>query len=154
MLADYDGTLLLVSHDRDFLDRLVTSVIAVEGDGVIEEYVGGYSDYLRQRPAAAPPSAAETAGQGRGARRPKQATKLGRKEQRELDALPAQIAAFESEKTRLEAALADRAFYARDRAAFEASSSRHAALVEALARAEERWLALAGLAEELSRASR
>src|SRR5260370_39572044 len=57
LLADYDGTLLLVSHDRDFLDRLVTGVIAVEGHGAIDEYVGGYSDYLRQRrppPAAKP----------------------------------------------------------------------------------------------------
>jgi ABC transport system ATP-binding/permease protein len=49
VLADYEGTLLLVSHDRDFLDRLVTSIIAVEGDGVVHEYVGGYTDYLRQR---------------------------------------------------------------------------------------------------------
>src|SRR5215470_16967924 len=49
VLSDYEGTLLLVSHDRDFLDRLVTSIIAVEGDGVVHEYVGGYTDYLRQR---------------------------------------------------------------------------------------------------------
>ena len=52
-LARYDGTILLVSHDRDFLDRVVTSVVAVEGDGVIDEYAGGYDDYLRQRPAPA-----------------------------------------------------------------------------------------------------
>src|SRR6201999_10452 len=50
VLFDYDGTLLLVSHDRDFLDRLVTSIIAVEGDGDVAEYPGGYSDYLLQRP--------------------------------------------------------------------------------------------------------
>jgi ATP-binding cassette subfamily F protein uup len=68
--------------------------------------------------------------------------------------LPAQIAAFATEKAQLEATLADRALYARDRAAFAASTGRHAALVEALARAEERWLELAALAEELSRASR
>jgi len=152
VLADYDGTLLLVSHDRDFLDRLVTSVIAVEDAGVIAEYVGGYSDYLRQRPPPpvplpAPKPAAKP--DARGAQR--RVTKLSRKEQQELDALPARIAAFESERTQLETSLADRAFYARDRAAFEAFSSRHAALVEALARAEERWLELAGRAEELSR---
>jgi ATP-binding cassette subfamily F protein uup len=152
VIADYDGTLLLVSHDRDFLDRLVTSVIAVEGSGVIEEYVGGYSDYLRQRP---PPPAPVPAPKHpiKGAERvaERRANKLNWKEQQELDALPEQIAAFESEKMRLEGALADRGFYARDRAAFEASTGRHAALVGALARAEERWLELAGRAEELSR---
>ena len=153
VIADYDGTLLLVSHDRDFLDRLVTSVIAVEGSGVIEEYVGGYSDYLRQRPpppAPVPAPKHPIKGAERGAER--RANKLNWKEQQELDALPAQIAAFESEKMRLEGTLADRGFYARDRAAFEAATSRHAALVAALARAEERWLELAGRAEELSRA--
>jgi len=155
VLADYDGTLLLVSHDRDFLDRLVTSVIAVEGSGVIEEYVGGYSDYLRQRPPRPAPRVApkrpiEAA--ERVAERP--ANKLNWKEQRELDSLPAEIAALESEKTQLEAVLADRALYARNRAAFEASTGRHAALVEALARAEERWLELAGRAEEFTRVLR
>jgi len=154
VLADYDGTLLLVSHDRDFLDRMVTSVIAVEGDGAIKEYVGGYSDYLRQRPpppelrpAAKRPIAAERITERR-------MDKLSWKEQRELDTLPAQIAAYESEKARLEAALADRGFYERDRAGFEASTSRHTALVDALAQAEERWLDLASRAEELSRPSR
>jgi ATP-binding cassette subfamily F protein uup len=68
--------------------------------------------------------------------------------------LPAQIAALESEKMGLEEELADRGFYARDRTAFEAATSRHTALVEALARAEDRWLKLAGRAEELSRGSR
>ena len=155
VLADYDGTLLLVSHDRDFLDRLVTSVIAVAGSGVIEEYVGGYSDYVRQRPP--PPTPRPAPKQPIKAAAPideRRANKLSWKEQRELDALPVQIAAFESEKTRLEEALADRAFYARDRAGFEASTSRHAALVEALACAEERWMELAGRAEEFMRVSR
>ncbi len=155
VLADYDGTLLLVSHDRDFLDRLVTSLIAVEGDGVIKEYVGGYSDYLRQRPAPPDPrpvpkrpiKAAERIDERR-------VDRLSWKEQRELDDLPAQIAAYEAEKTRLEAALADRGFYARDRAGFEAATSRHAALIKALAQAEERWLALASRAEDISRQSR
>jgi ATP-binding cassette subfamily F protein uup len=154
VLADYDGTLLLVSHDRDFLDRLVTSVIAVEGSGAIDEYVGGYSDYLRQRrplPAAKPAPKRPVKAAERAGTRP---NKLGWKEQRELDGLPAQIAAFESEKARLEAALADQAFYARDRAAFEDASHRHNLLVEALARAEERWLHLAARAEDLSRVAR
>ncbi len=122
---------------------------------MIDEYVGGYSDYLRQRrpppvPRPAPKRPIKAAARVAEAR----ASKLSRNEQRELDALPAQIAAFESEKTLLEAALADRGFYARDRIAFAAATGRHAALVEALARAEERWLALASRAEELSRLSR
>jgi ATP-binding cassette subfamily F protein uup len=151
VLADYDGTLLLVSHDRDFLDRLVTSVIAVEGAGVIDEYVGGYSDYLRQRRPLPAPRPAPKRPIKAVARAETRASKLGWKEQRELDALPAQIAAFESDKARLEAALADQAFYARDRAAFEDSTRRHATLVQALARAEERWLELAARAEDLTR---
>jgi ATP-binding cassette subfamily F protein uup len=156
VLADYDGTLLLVSHDRDFLDRLVTSLIAVEGDGVIEEYVGGYSDYLRQRQRPPPPLLAAPKPPVKTVERAaeRRVDRLGWKEQRELDALPAQIAAFENEKTRLEVALADRGLYARDRAAFEAATSRHAALVDVLARAEERWLELASRAEELARLSR
>jgi ATP-binding cassette subfamily F protein uup len=155
VLAEYDGTLLLVSHDRDFLDRLVTGVIAVEGDGVIAEYVGGYSDYLRQRPQQAAPRSATKHPLKAGRRAAeKRADKLTWKEQQELGALPAQIAALESEKTRLEAALADHAFYTRDRAAFEGSAARHATVVKALARAEERWLELASRAEDLTRETR
>jgi len=155
VLADYDGTLLLVSHDRDFLDRLVTSVIAIEGNGVVEEYVGGYSDYLRQRPpppVSRPSQKPVTKPTERVVER--RAEKLGWKEQRELDALPAQIAALEREKAQLETVLADRGLYGRDSAAYAASASRHAQLLVELARAEERWLELAGLAEALSRTSR
>jgi ATP-binding cassette subfamily F protein uup len=152
VLADYDGTVLLVSHDRDFLDRLVTSVIAVEGNGIVNEYVGGYSDYLRQRapppaPRAAPKPAdkpAERAGDRR-------ADKLSWREQRDLEALPSQIAELEREKARLETSLADPGFYARDRAAFEAGSVRHAQLDAELKRCEERWLELAAQAEDLAR---
>jgi ATP-binding cassette subfamily F protein uup len=154
VLADYDGTLLLVSHDRDFLDRLVTSVIAVEGAGVIEEYVGGYTDYSRQRrPTPAVRPAAKRAVKAAPRVAETRTSKLGWKEQRELDALPAQIAALESEKRLVESALADHGLYARDRAAFEAATLRHAELIEAMTRAEERWLELAGRAEDMSRLS-
>jgi ABC transport system ATP-binding/permease protein len=109
---DYGGTLLLVSHDRDFLDRLVTSVIAVEGSGLIQEYVGGYSDYMRQRPPRPAPRAVPKLAVKAAERvADRQANKLTWKEQRELDSLPAQIGALESEKAQLEAVLADRAFY-------------------------------------------
>ena len=90
VLSDYDGTLLLVSHDRDFLDRLVTSVIAVEGAGEVQEYVGGYSDYAIQRQErngeAAKARRKETAA-APASSEPKQRKKLGYQQQRELDQL-------------------------------------------------------------------
>jgi ATP-binding cassette subfamily F protein uup len=156
-LADYDGTLLLVTHDRDFLDRVVTSTIAVEGNGVVHEYVGGYSDYVRQRRPERPEPAAKTAprpaSQAGAAEppRPRAPTRLGFKEQRELDGLPSEIERLTAEKTALETTLASPDRLAGDRGAFEAALRRHAELAAALAAAEERWLALAERAEELAR---
>ena len=152
VLSDYDGTLLLVTHDRDFLDRLVTSTIAVEGDGVVDEYVGGYADYLRQRRAPpAPKLVARPAVPDAAPERPRAITKLSYKEQRELESLPDEIAKLESEKILLEAALAEPGSFAGDRAAFDASLKRHQRVATDLAAAEERWLALAARAEELTR---
>jgi ATP-binding cassette subfamily F protein uup len=153
VLADYEGTLLLVSHDRDFLDRLVTSVIAVEGNGIVDEYVGGYTDYLRQR---RPPRSLARKPEARKARaKPaltaREADRLSWKDQRELDALPAQIAALEAEKAAIEVNLAEPGYYAADRAVAETASRRHAELVASLSEAEERWLDLAGRAETLAR---
>jgi ATP-binding cassette subfamily F protein uup len=148
LLADYEGTLLLVSHDRDFLDRLVTSIIAVEGDGAVHEYVGGYTDYLRQRRA---PKATRPA-ERRPAPEPQRnhaASKLSFKDQRELDALPERIAKLEAEKVEIENLLADPAGAA-DAAKLKAGMVRHGELVAELAAAEERWLALAERAEELA----
>ncbi len=154
VLTDYDGTVLLVSHDRDFLDRIVTSVIAVEGKGIVAEYVGGYSDYLGQRPeprqAKAPVKSA--------AKQPKPPTarssdRLSWKEQREIEALPGLIADLEAEKARLEEALADPGFYQRDRIAFEASTARHQEVAASLSASEERWLGLAERAERLARSA-
>jgi ATP-binding cassette subfamily F protein uup len=152
VLADYEGTLLLVSHDRDFLDRLVTSVIAVEGDGIVDEYVGGYTDYVRQRrprrAAKASPKADPRPAPRAAAPRP---DRLSYNEQRDFDALPARIAVLEAEKARLEAALAEPGFYQRDRAGFEAATRRHAEAAAELTAAEERWLLLAERAEALAR---
>jgi len=151
VLADYDGTLLLVSHDRDFLDRLVSGIIAVEGDGVIGEYVGGYSDYLRQRrPAAAKAAAKATI---KPAARPtaSRPDRMSWKERREFESLPRVLAELEAEKTRLEAQLADPGFYVSDRAGFDAATARHREVLAALAVAEERWLTLAERAESLAR---
>ena len=107
-LARYDGTILLVSHDRDFLDRVVTSVVAVEGDGVIDEYAGGYDDYLRQRPApAAAPTRRKTQAPKPAARPKTKATKLSFKETRELEQLPARLAELEDDMVKLRKLLAD-----------------------------------------------
>jgi ATP-binding cassette subfamily F protein uup len=152
-LADYDGTLLVVSHDRDFLDRLVTSVIFVEGDGRLEEYVGGYSDALRQRgaasiapapkPAAAKPAPAQP-------RSPKPMTKLSYKDQRELDELPSRLDRLAAEIAAIEAKLADPAFYGRDPEGFARQSQRLTAAQAEHQAAEERWLELEMLKEQVS----
>ena len=167
MLADYDGTLLLVSHDRDFLDRLVTSVIAVEGQGQVAEYVGGYSDYRRQRPAALdvvttkaarPAGPAPATSPGRDATRPGTASRPGAalrlsyKDRRALDLLPGEIAALEGEIAALTKALDEPGFYGRDPAGFATATARLAQAQDGLAAAEEHWLDLAARAEALDRA--
>jgi ATP-binding cassette subfamily F protein uup len=142
LLADYDGTLLLVSHDRDFLDRLVTSVIAVEGHGRVDEYVGGFTDYLRQRP---PVDAAQAKPAGKPAApradKPKSA-RLGFREQQDLARLPELIDGLTAERRKLETRLEDGGLYARDPAAFKAATARLDALALELASAEDRWLEL------------
>jgi ABC transport system ATP-binding/permease protein len=151
VLADYAGTLLLVSHDRDFLDRLVTSVIAMEGDGRALEYAGGYNDYLRQRPAQptaprpkkAPPRAGPIPRAGRKER-------ITFQEQRELDALPRRLDALAEEIADLERKMADPGFYGRDPQGFEAASGRLADALAERAAAEERWLLLEEKRERLS----
>jgi ABC transport system ATP-binding/permease protein len=99
-LQDYDGTLILVSHDRKFLDNVVTQTLAAEPGGVWREYVGGYSDWLRQRPA---PLAAPTSAPKKPAIRPKTRTKLSYKDERELAALPQAIEALEREQAEVTA---------------------------------------------------
>jgi ATP-binding cassette subfamily F protein uup len=94
-LQDYDGTLILVSHDRKFLDNVVTQTLAAESGGEWREYVGGYSDWLQQRPGPAP-AAAPT--QKPAATRTKPRTKLSYKDERELAALPLAIEALEREQ--------------------------------------------------------
>jgi ABC transport system ATP-binding/permease protein len=142
LLADYDGTLLLVSHDRDFLDRLVTSVIAVEGRGRVDEYVGGYTDYLRQRPPPEMPKAKAAAKPAAPRAEKPKAARLGFREQHDLARLPGVIEALTAERHKLEKRLADGGLYARDPATFKASTARLDALALELAEAEDRWLDL------------
>jgi ATP-binding cassette subfamily F protein uup len=149
-LADYAGTVLLVSHDRDFLDRVVTSVMATEGDGRWIEYAGGYSDMLTQRgPLRA--AATATPDRPRAAAPPARPTsrKMTFKDKHALGALPARIAGLEQEVMRLNTVLADPDLYARHPAEFAASTQALAAAQTSLAEAEEQWLALELLRQEL-----
>jgi len=152
-LAEYPGTVLLVSHDRDFLDRVVTSVIATEGDGRWIEYAGGYSDMLAQRgPATATAGQAATKPRVASENRPQRASASRRmtfKDRHALDTLPARIAALHADVERLNAALADADLYTRDPARFSATTRALEAAQTALATAEEQWLTLEMLREEL-----
>lgn len=151
MLSAYDGTLLLVSHDRDFLDRLVTGVIAVEGDGRVGEYVGGYADYSRQRPTAAPPQAkAAKPARPRKSNGAKPA-RLSYREKTDLETLPDRIAELEEEIQTLETRLSDPDFVRTDRTGFERTAARLEAARQEKDAAEERWLEIEIKREALAR---
>jgi ATP-binding cassette subfamily F protein uup len=157
MLADYEGTVLVISHDRDFLDRVVAGVIAPDGKGRWVEYAGGYSDMLTQRgedlvreapakptkdkPREAKPEEAADARPGR--------RKLSFHEKHALETLPAAMAALHDKIAALHARLDDPGLYARDRKAFDETSAALAAAQAELARVEERWLELEILREEI-----
>ncbi|WP_395689256.1 ABC-F family ATP-binding cassette domain-containing protein [Aestuariivirga sp.] len=147
MLADYQGTILLVSHDRDFLDRVATSVLMAEGDGRWVEYAGGYSDMLVQRgqgvdarKVKSEAGRAVAPAPGPGAAQPQR--KLSFKEKHALETLPASMKVLEGEIAALEARLADAGLFARDARAFELAAARLAAARAELASAEETWLEL------------
>ncbi len=139
-LQDYAGTLLLVSHDRAFLDNVVTQTLAPNGDGTWREYAGGYTDYLRQRPA--PLTRGEGASGDRGVKQKSRGAKLTYKETRELEALPDEIEALELEQKKL----AEKAFapdYFRQPPDVLRADQQRAKEIEALLEAKlERWEAL------------
>ena len=149
LMADYSGTVLLVSHDRDFIDRVVTSVIATEGDGRWIEYAGGYSDMLAQRgPAKAIPAPV--------AARPKaeapsrvNTKRMTFKDRHALETLPARITGLEAQVATLTAALDDPDLYRRNPARFAETTISLEATRNALAAAEEQWLELELRREEL-----
>ena len=125
LLQDYAGTVLLVSHDRTFLNNVVTQVFAFEGDGHVQAYAGGYDDWLQQRPAAGMvASASRDAPQPANARPTGRRAKMSFNEVRELEALPAKIEALEKEQAALQARLADPAFYAKSPQLATSSGSR------------------------------
>ncbi len=150
LLIDYTGTLLLVSHDRNFLDNVVTSTLVLEGEGRLGDYVGGYSDWLRQRPvpAAAPvradpapvvpaPAAAATV-----AAPPRR--KLGYKETRELEQLPGRIEALEADIAARTEAMNDPAYYQQDPSQLQQANEALARLQAELDQAYQRWSELDG----------
>ncbi|OQA47113.1 MAG: ABC transporter ATP-binding protein uup [Chloroflexi bacterium ADurb.Bin325] len=143
LLLQYEGTLLLVSHDRELLNNVVTSTLALERDGRVGEYAGGYDDWVRQRPAADRDAGAPARPEARrtNAGRPQAAAvrKLTFREQRELEALPAQIEALEAEQAALYARLADPAMYQAGGEDVAAATARLAAVEQELPALYARW---------------
>jgi ATP-binding cassette subfamily F protein uup len=146
LLTEYQGTLLLVSHDRAFLDNVVSSTLVLEGEGQVGEYIGGYSDWLRQRPegrrlqaekaaAAAPVAAAEPI---------KAKRKLSYKDARELEQLPVRIEQLEADIAAKTAAMNDPGFYQQDNAAILRANDALAAAQAELDAAYARWSELDG----------
>jgi ATP-binding cassette subfamily F protein uup len=156
LLLDYSGTLLLVSHDRAFLNNLVTSLLVLDGSGSVKEYIGGYDDWQKQSqaekaelPAAAIPAARKPAPPASLKETPPAAAaprKPTYKEQRALEAqkrelaeLPGRIETLESEQHQLTTAMADPVFYQRDNAEIAQAANRLKELEEELAQAYQRW---------------
>jgi ATP-binding cassette subfamily F protein uup len=137
-LQDYSGTLLLVSHDRAFLDNVVTQTIAAEGNGVWKEYAGGYSDYVRQRPVV---SESEKS-MPKAPVRERARVKLSYKETRELESLPAEIEALEAEQQALAARMSEPDYYKQPPDALRADQGRSAEIEALLMEKLERWHAL------------
>lgn len=149
-LLAYSGTLLLVSHDREFLDNVVTSTLVLEGDGSVRQYPGGYEDYLRQRPAAREERGEETTGREAAKEQPAVQTqqpsrqkKLSYNERRELDALPGRIDALESELAGMREAMADGSLFRSDPAKAKELSDRLPLAESELETLVERWAELA-----------
>jgi ATP-binding cassette subfamily F protein uup len=144
LLADYDGTLLLVSHDRTFLDNVVTSTLVFEGEGRVGEYVGGYEDWLKQRssPIAVAPrdKLAHTAKEpSQNKRNPAAKRKLSYKEQRELETFPERIEALEQERQQLEEQVHRSEFYRQEKEAITRTLARLDRLCQELDEAYARW---------------
>ena len=167
VIADYDGTILIVSHDRDFLDRTVTSLLAFEGAARVSAHAGGYTDYLERRRAAEVRRAAKEDGSKSGprsgarsgnksgsatARRPtsNRTAKLSFKDRHALDTLPGEIEVLASEIATLEAKLADPALFASDPDGFRKAADRLAAAREETEAKELRWLEAAEAEEALN----
>jgi ATP-binding cassette subfamily F protein uup len=148
LLIEYPGTLLLVSHDREFLNNAVTSTLVLEGEGRVQEYAGGYDDWLRQRPPEAPPAPEPTPAKPKPAPRPaERPRRLTYKEQREMEALPERIETLEAELDQLHQTVADPTFYRQPPEEIGRIKARLQSLEKDIAEAYRRW-------EELHKATR
>jgi ABC transport system ATP-binding/permease protein len=160
MVANYAGTLLLVSHDRAFLDNVVTSTLVFEGDGLISEYVGGYTDWLRQRKAAAASRTAASAAASAAPRPSPAATaatapkpkRLSYNEQRELEQLPGKIQRLEAEQAQLTATISDPAAFQRSKDESNLALRRLQAIAAELESAYVRWETLESSARPAAQA--
>jgi ATP-binding cassette subfamily F protein uup len=159
VIADYEGTVLIVSHDRDFLDRTVTITLGLDGSGTVDVIAGGYEDWVRKRYEAHRSPAKAQAGRSAGASkqapppgpRPSPGNKLSYKDQRDYDRLPQEIERLEAEIAKAEARLHDADLYVRDPQLFAELTERIARNRTEIEAAELRWLEVAELAESLQR---
>jgi ATP-binding cassette subfamily F protein uup len=155
MIADYAGTVIVVSHDRDFLDKVASSVIVAEGDGVWAEYAGGYSDMVAQRGAGVSarrvekPAVAAKERSSAPAPAQQQKRKLSFKDKHALETLPKEMDALRKKIATLQSKLDDPNLYSRDFQAFEKTTADFTAAQQALGEMEDRWLELEMLREEL-----
>jgi len=158
MIAEYVGTVLVVSHDRDFLDRVVTSTVNYEGNGRWQEYAGGYADMVIQRgqdmEAHAKTATASQSGKTTKSTKPQKPSKVKMtfKDKHALETLPAKMKDLEAEISRLGKVLADATLYTRDPDGFEKATADIAKATDNLAIAEEEWLRLEMLREEIENA--
>ncbi|HEY2034617.1 MAG TPA: ATP-binding cassette domain-containing protein [Rhizomicrobium sp.] len=155
MIANYPGTVLVVSHDRDFLDRVATSVLMAEGEGRFTEYAGGYSDMVAQRGEGVEARQGAKPKTEKSAPKPRvksdvPVTKLSFKDKHALETLPARMTTLEKEIALLHETLADSALYTRDPKKFTAASEKLEKAQTELSASEERWLELEMLREELA----
>jgi ATP-binding cassette subfamily F protein uup len=142
LISEYKGTLLIVSHDRDFLDRTVTEILAFEGDGIIEGYIGGYSDYAARKKNMTPGKASEKKLAPVATVKPATTNPLSGKERHELEKLPQKIQELEKEVETLREKLLDVDLYTKNPEDFDVSSRRFAQAQHELEQAESRWLEL------------
>ena len=137
---DYPGTVLLVSHDRAFINNVVTNTLVLEGEGRVNEYIGGYDDWVRQRRAGIPVAPAKQEEQKAHPRQQKEKPrKLSFKEQKELEILPQRIEGLEKEQQQIHASMADPAFYRESGAKVLEFKARLEMVEKELAEAYKRW---------------
>ncbi len=153
VIANYAGTIMIISHDRDFIDRTVTSLLTFEGDGKIIPHAGGYSDYLARRVAIAQrqknKAAKNTGNGGSKNHTPARSIKMTFKDKHELDQLPRKIAALEKAIIAAEIELDDSTLFARDSQRFNALAAQVIDDKNALSHAEDRWLELESIRQDI-----